>query len=92
MDANTIQLDAQRALSLVNNLLPILETIPQVKPVSGEIGLAASGAQVAIPILIDIGKDLAEKGLVSAAEQQSQLDRFAKVLDFTGAEWKPSNQ
>jgi hypothetical protein len=99
--ASTIQIGSQEALALVQNLLPVLEaSIPAVGAAAGPIGLGVSGAAVAIPILIKLGQDLAEKGVIDDPTQADQITRFNAVADQiaklqagdrTGQpEWKPS--
>lgn len=89
-EPKSIELSIEDALALIQNLLPVLETIPVIAPEAGLASLAVSGAQLATPILFKIGNDLASKGVITPETQADQLARLQKVLDFTGSEWKPS--
>jgi hypothetical protein len=92
MDTKTVELKTEDALTLVQNILPVLEAIPAIAPEAGLASLAVSGAQLATPILFKIINDLEAQGVIETDVQTAQLERLQKVLDFTGSEWKPSNQ
>jgi hypothetical protein len=92
MDTQTIALDVNKALTLVNNLLPTLEALGAVSgPVGAEVALGAGAAQIVIPILMDLATELGNRGVISATDQQATLDRFNTVLSLFGQpQWKPS--
>lgn len=92
MSAQTVELSIEEALALVQNALPILESVPAIAPEAALASLAASGAQVLVPILFRIGNDLASKGVYSTEIQTDQLNRLQKLMDFTSEEWKPSGE
>lgn len=84
----TISIGANEALTLLQTLVPILESsIPAVGAASGPIGLGVSAAVLLAPIIIRLINRLAAAGTIDAATQQAQLERVASVLDFTAANW-----
>ena len=87
-----LEIAAEDALVLFNNVLPILEQYGALAgPTGATAALAAGAAQVAIPILINLGNDLASKGVITPEEQQATLDRFNAVLAMFGQpQWQPS--
>lgn len=90
--AQTITLDAQKALAFVQGILPVLEaSIPAVGAAAGPVGLGVSGAALLLPLVGDIITQLQAQGIIDPATQQDRLAKVTKALtDFTGPEWKPS--
>lgn len=86
----TIEIDAQKVLTLIDTLLPFAEKyIPQVAAIGGPIGLGVSLAGSLLPLLNDI-----PTGTVITPEIQA--DRLARIqsiafLDFSGHQWMQSS-
>lgn len=92
--AQTITIDAQRALAFVETVLPILErSLPAVAAAGGPIGMGVSAVAVAIPLITDMIAQLEAQGLIDAPAQQARVDAVDQAMtDFHGENWKVSTQ
>lgn len=90
MNESTIEIKIEDALALVQNLLPVLEAVPAIAPEAGLASLAVTGAQVVTPLVFKLYNNLAAQGAISVEDQQATLDRWNKLLDFSGGQWQPS--
>lgn len=86
----TIEVDAQKVLAVIDTLLPFAEKyIPAIAPLGGPVGLGVSLASSLLPLigLIPVGP------VMTAAMQQNYLNRVQALvlLDFSGPRWKVSS-
>lgn len=90
MTLQTIEIDAEEALSIVQKTLPVVEAyIPMAASAAGPIGLGVSAAGALLGLLSKI-----PTGLISDADQQSLADRIAalQTTAFKGPEWNGADQ
>lgn len=90
--AQTITLDAQKALTFVDGILPILEaSVPAIAAAGGPIGMGISAAALAVPLIEDIINQIEAQGVVDVSAQQARLDAVDLAMtDFHGDNWKVS--
>jgi len=85
----TIEVDGEKLIAFVNNVLPVLETaVPALAAAGGPVGLGVSAAAALLPLLeqIPIGPTY------TVEMQQNILNRVQAItlLDFSGPQWKKS--
>ena len=83
MNVQTLELDAQAALGVINGVLPIIEAAGVA---GGPAGLAISGAAALIPLLekIPVG------GVLTVDGQAALWNRIQNIIEkgFSAPEWQ----
>ena len=83
----TIEIDASKALEIIQTVLPILEAyIPAIAAMGGPIGLGISAVAALLPLLQKI-----PSGLISPDVQQALATRIVNLQTtaFSGPQWQP---